>query len=43
MIAMTFLIGLVGVPFYGFEKLPGEFISAKNGETYKIKFDNELM
>ena len=34
MIALTFLIGLVGVPFYGFDQLPGEFISAKNGETY---------
>ena len=34
MIAMAFLIGLVGVPFYGFDQLPGEFISANNGETY---------
>ena len=42
MIAMTFLIGLVGVPFYGFDQLPGESISAKNGKT-KTKFCYEIL
>ena len=34
-IAMAFFVGLVGVPFYGFDKLPGELISTKNGKTKK--------
>ena len=34
MIAVTFFVGLVGFPYYGFDQLPEELISTKNGKTY---------
>ena len=42
-IAMAFLIGLVGVPYHGFDKLPGELISTKNGETCPLKFKDKIL
>ena len=42
-IAVVFFVGLAGVPFYGFDQLPGEAISTENGGTYEIKFNNEIM